>query len=59
MRGCATIAFTGYGMPDDIDRCRQANIDLHLLKPLHVDELIHAIEALGSRVESVRAQLSP
>jgi DNA-binding response OmpR family regulator len=58
-RGCATIAFTGHGMPEDIDRCKRASIDLHLLKPLHVDELIHAIETLGSRVESMRTQLSP
>ena len=56
--GCATIAFTGHGMPVDLDRCREANIDLHLLKPLHVDELIHAVEALGARVEHSRTQLS-
>jgi DNA-binding response OmpR family regulator len=58
-RGCATIAFTGHGMPEDIARCKAAQIDLHLLKPLHVDELIHAIEALGSRIEASRTQLSP
>ena len=56
-RGCATIAFTGHGMPEDIERCRSANIDLHLLKPMHVDELIHAVEALGSRVDAVRQQV--
>jgi len=55
-RGCATIAFTGYGMPEDIERCRVANIDLHLLKPMHVDELIHAVEALGSRIDQARGQ---
>jgi CheY-like chemotaxis protein len=57
-RGCATIAFTGHGMPEDIERCRMANIDLHLLKPLQVDELIHAIESLGGRVDASRAMPS-
>ena len=55
-RGCATIAFTGHGMPEDIDRCRAAQIDLHLLKPIHIDELLHAIEALGSRVDAQRSR---
>jgi CheY-like chemotaxis protein len=59
LRQCATIAFTGYGMPDDVERCRAANIDLHLLKPLHVDELIYAIEALGQRVDAARSPASP
>ena len=57
--GCATIAFTGHGMPEDLERCRIANIDLHLLKPLHVEELIHAIEALGTRVDTRRRQSGP
>jgi len=57
-KGCATIAFTGHGMPEDIERCRMANIDLHLLKPLQVDELIHAIESLGGRVDASRAMPS-
>ena len=57
-RGCATIALTGHGMPEDVERCRSANIDLHLLKPMHVDELIHAVEALGSRVHAVRQETS-
>jgi two-component system CheB/CheR fusion protein len=28
------VAITGYGQPADIQRCREAGIDLHFLKPV-------------------------
>jgi CheY-like chemotaxis protein len=38
------LAVTGYGMSDDVERCRRAGFERHLLKPVNPDELRHAIE---------------
>jgi CheY-like chemotaxis protein len=37
------IALTGYGQPDDKARALQAGFDLHLVKPVGMDELISII----------------
>lgn len=50
--GCRTIAFTGHGMPQDVERCRAAGIDRHLLKPLGVAELRAVVAALGAGGQS-------
>jgi len=33
------IALTGYGQPEDRERVREAGFDLHLVKPVHPDQL--------------------
>jgi CheY-like chemotaxis protein len=42
------IAVTGYGQEDDRARARAAGFDLHLVKPVELDEILLAIEALPS-----------
>jgi CheY-like chemotaxis protein len=37
--GALLVALTGYGEEGDVSRCREAGIDLHLLKPCDPDEL--------------------
>ena len=43
--GIRLLAVTGYGHDDDVRRAREAGYDAHLLKPVTVDRLRHAIEA--------------
>ena len=38
------IALTGYGLADDKLRVLDAGFDLHLVKPVDIDRLVHAIE---------------
>jgi CheY-like chemotaxis protein len=38
------IALTGYGKEEDVRRCREAGIDLHLLKPCDPEELRRALD---------------
>ena len=44
------IAITGYGLPKDADRAREAGFDAHLVKPVHPDRLaeILAMDEPGS-----------
>lgn len=42
------IALSGYGMDDDLDRSREAGFQLHLTKPVQLEELEAAIQALFS-----------
>jgi PAS domain S-box-containing protein len=39
------VALTGYGLPDDRQRSRQAGFDAHLVKPVDRDQLAMAIRA--------------
>jgi signal transduction histidine kinase/CheY-like chemotaxis protein len=39
------IAVTGYGQESDLRRSRAAGFERHFVKPVHVDELLSAIEA--------------
>jgi len=48
------IALIGYGRTDERDQCRAAGMDLHVAKPLHVQELVRAIESLVSPAEPRR-----
>jgi len=41
--GIRLVAVTGYGQPDDVRRAREAGFDLHLKKPVRIDELERAI----------------
>jgi two-component system, OmpR family, response regulator len=43
--GCAAIALSGF---DDVARCIESGIDRHLLKPVELQKLREAIEALGT-----------
>jgi signal transduction histidine kinase/CheY-like chemotaxis protein len=48
------IAVTGYGLPEDRARAEEAGFDLHLVKPVGIDELRDAIERLaGERLAGV------
>lgn len=40
------IALSGFGMASDVRACEQAGFDLHLTKPVQVDELVDAIRSL-------------
>jgi DNA-binding response OmpR family regulator len=42
------VAVTGYGQPEDRARAEEAGFDLHLVKPVGVDELCHAVERLAA-----------
>ena len=37
--GCLTVALTGHGMTDDVQRCADAGVDRHLLKPVGAAQL--------------------
>ena len=39
------IAATGYGQDVDRDKSRDAGFDLHLVKPIDLDALLHALDA--------------
>ncbi len=42
-RACRLIAVTGYGLPDDRARTRAAGFELHFVKPVDLDALLHAV----------------
>ena len=41
--GIRLVAVTGYGQPDDVRRAHEAGFDVHLKKPVRIDELERAI----------------
>jgi CheY-like chemotaxis protein len=41
--GIRLVAVTGYGQPDDVRRALAAGFDLHLKKPVRLDELERAL----------------
>lgn len=45
-RPISLIALTGFGQPEDLRRAREAGFDLHLVKPVTVERLDHAIATL-------------
>jgi signal transduction histidine kinase/ActR/RegA family two-component response regulator len=53
-RRIALIALTGYGQPEDQRRARDAGFDLHLVKPVTVERLDHAIASLDPSSVSLR-----
>jgi CheY-like chemotaxis protein len=40
------VALTGFGMPDDTARCRDAGFDTHMLKPVTAERVIAAVKRL-------------
>ncbi|WP_408347199.1 MULTISPECIES: response regulator [Paraburkholderia] len=38
------VALSGFGQEADVQRSKNAGFDLHLTKPVSVDEIIRAIE---------------
>jgi CheY-like chemotaxis protein len=46
-RPLALIALTGYGQPEDQRRARAAGFDVHLVKPVTIERLDHAIASLA------------
>jgi signal transduction histidine kinase/ActR/RegA family two-component response regulator len=53
-RRIALIALTGYGQPEDQRRARDSGFDLHLVKPVTVERLDHAIASLDPSSVSLR-----
>lgn len=47
------IALTGYGLADDVQRAREAGFDLHMVKPVDVDQLVNAVSSRGEPVGNV------
>lgn len=45
MKNALLIAITGYGLPEDRRRAREAGFDRHLLKPVRPEELAEAFDA--------------
>ena len=43
---CKVVALTGYGMPGDVERSKGAGVDLHLVKPVTIDRIRAALDAL-------------
>lgn len=50
--GCGVIALTGHGMDSDLQRCKAAGVDVHLLKPVGVKELRDAVWSFRDRGRS-------
>jgi len=48
------LALTGYGMEEDIARCRAAGFSDHLTKPVNLQKLESAIQRLGGRNAGAR-----
>ncbi|MEO7698065.1 MAG: CheR family methyltransferase [Opitutus sp.] len=44
--GLRGIALTGYGMEEDLSRCREAGFVAHLVKPVHIAQLRSALVTL-------------
>ncbi|MFL9904412.1 response regulator [Paraburkholderia fungorum] len=44
LRGMRMIALSGFNQDADVQRSKNAGFDLHLTKPVSVDEIIRAIE---------------
>ena len=44
--GLKGIALTGYGMQEDVERCRAAGFSSHVLKPFDMRELIGIVTAV-------------
>lgn len=54
--GARLIAVSGYGQEEDRRRCQEAGFDLHLTKPVELDELVRV---LGASADGERGAVSP
>jgi CheY-like chemotaxis protein len=43
------VAVTGFGQPEDRERCKQAGFDYHLLKPVSIDDVNAIVEEVATR----------
>lgn len=48
------IALTGYGMEDDVDRCKRAGFTTHLIKPIRIQALDEALNQLAPTAAVLR-----
>jgi CheY-like chemotaxis protein len=46
LRPVKAIAMSGFGMDDDLRKSREAGFSEHLVKPVHVPELMEAIRRI-------------
>jgi CheY-like chemotaxis protein len=53
------IALTGFGMESDVKASEEAGFDLHLTKPIDIDQLLTAIEGLSSKARRARSGETP
>lgn len=53
-RPLVLIALTGYGQPEDQRRAREAGFDVHLVKPVSIERLDHAIASLDATLPAQR-----
>jgi CheY-like chemotaxis protein len=49
MKDALLVAITGYGRQADIQRCKEAGIDLHFLKPVDPNQLRQLLMEIGTR----------
>jgi PAS domain S-box-containing protein len=50
--GLTGIALTGYGMEEDVERCKRAGFSTHLIKPLRIQALDEALSHMATRAGS-------
>jgi PAS domain S-box-containing protein len=50
------VALTGYGMAEDVERCRQAGFDEHLTKPIDIERLQQTLSRISSKEPLLRSQ---
>jgi two-component system CheB/CheR fusion protein len=53
----ALVALTGYGLPDDLAKAREAGFDAHVVKPPDVNAVLEQIETLPDRLLRARPKL--
>ena len=58
-RGMKLIALTGYGLAEDQRRVLEAGFDMHLVKPVDIDNLMKAIGSCAASVGSNTAPAAP
>jgi PAS domain S-box-containing protein len=60
LSGTRMVAVTGYGQPSDRDRSRAAGFDLHLVKPVQIEDVVRAIEGdAGTEGEAAAVSAAP
>jgi CheY-like chemotaxis protein len=53
-RGVKLIALTGYGLAEDQRRVLEAGFDLHLVKPVGIDQLLDALGTCDPLAEAAK-----
>jgi CheY-like chemotaxis protein len=47
------IALTGFGMEDDMVRCREAGFDAHLTKPINLAKLEETVQRIAAAAPGI------